>query len=204
MSVRDILSLSAQLGKADDADRQVDLIRALNRVPMTYSLLVETNVGNAVKPLKKSEVEAVANAAKALLKSWKAIADATSSTSSNESSAGASDLSCLSPPPRAPPDAAMSPSSSSLATATKMSEGAAVTVVQERYSTILENLRVRLPVCDVPEVRWSPSTAFLSVTSARKILRAAFCTMHFTSAVRPFLSACHADQDTGTPPCAAV
>ena len=75
MSLQEVLGISSQLGKADDADRQLDLVQALTQVNMTFDILVESKVGAVVKPLKKSELPALAGAAKDLLNHWKSVRD---------------------------------------------------------------------------------------------------------------------------------
>jgi len=71
----DIMGLMAQLAKADgDADRQLDLVKALSGVTMTMDLLKATKVGGAVKPLRKAEHAPLADAANDLIKAWRAIA----------------------------------------------------------------------------------------------------------------------------------
>ena len=69
------LALMAQLHKAEDPARVLDLLGALGRVAMTFDVLVDTKVGNVVKPLKKGGDAAVADAAGALIAKWRIVAD---------------------------------------------------------------------------------------------------------------------------------
>jgi hypothetical protein len=75
MSLQEVLSLSSQLEKTDDVDRQLDLLKALSQVRMTFDLLVDSKVGASVKSLKKSQDQLVAESAKNLLQDWKIVRD---------------------------------------------------------------------------------------------------------------------------------
>ena len=72
----DVLGLMAQLAKVEgDADRQLDLLKALSLVRMTFDLLVATKVGNTVKPLRKAPHAGLADAAKNLMADWRVTVD---------------------------------------------------------------------------------------------------------------------------------
>ena len=78
------MELQKQLMKADDTDRQLDLLNALSKMDMTCDILVETKVGTVVKPLKKSEDATLAAAAKELMKAWKAVYNAAAGASEKQ------------------------------------------------------------------------------------------------------------------------
>jgi hypothetical protein len=72
---RETLELSSQLDKAGDAERQLDVLRSLDGLAMTYEILIGTKAGHSLKPLKKSRSPEVSRAATALTRKWRALRD---------------------------------------------------------------------------------------------------------------------------------
>eukprot|EP00904_Undaria_pinnatifida_P001037 jgi/Undpi1/10934/HiC_scaffold_3.g01460.m1 len=73
------LALRRQLEKAvsgEDVERVTDVLESLGGVNMTLALLKESKVGSAVAKLKKHADERVSNSAKALVRKWKKVAEA--------------------------------------------------------------------------------------------------------------------------------
>lgn len=59
-----------------DVERVTDVLESLGGVNMTLALLKESKVGSAVAKLKKHADERVSNSAKALVRKWKKVAEA--------------------------------------------------------------------------------------------------------------------------------
>lgn len=73
---KETLHLIRELSKADDSDRQLEILNQISNLKMTYDILCSTKIGGVIKPLKKSQDMKLSQAAMSLLKEWRAIADA--------------------------------------------------------------------------------------------------------------------------------
>lgn len=59
-----------------DLERMGDVLKSLGNVDVTLAILRESKVGATVSKLKKHSDEGVSNSAKALIKKWKKVAEA--------------------------------------------------------------------------------------------------------------------------------
>ncbi|KAJ1454286.1 transcription factor S-II-domain-containing protein [Pelagophyceae sp. CCMP2097] len=71
---REAGELLDQLNKAADAERTLEVLRALDGVSMTVATLQQLKIGAVVAKFRKHDDSAVAEMAKALIKNWKAVA----------------------------------------------------------------------------------------------------------------------------------
>lgn len=103
-------------GDVTDEGEALEVLRALEKSPITYAILKETKMGHTVGKLRKHENEKIASLGRLLVKSWKNMAlspKASSSTASSSSSSRSHAKKETSPKPSS------SPGSNGLKTAPK-------------------------------------------------------------------------------------
>jgi transcription elongation factor S-II len=85
---KELLTLSSSLGKTEDVQRITDILETLSSFELTYPLLKETKIGQTVSKYRKHQEDAVSQAARQLLKSWKKLAPSTPRSSKETESWG--------------------------------------------------------------------------------------------------------------------